>query len=497
VSTANHGISQLILLLGLLFLIVPVSVAIRKTKIPLPLALVVVGAILGSIPGVPILEISPDIVLFLFLPILVCQTSASGHWRDTRDNIRPIALLSLGHVIFVTALVAWCCHAFMGMTWILGVIVGAVLSPPDDTALVSIARKLPIPRRIVTVLAGEGLFNDATALMILRFSIIAAATHSWSFRGALAGFFGVVFCEGLYGFALGFLITELRRRLKDPELEILVSLISPFLAYIPSVALGGSGVIATAILGFYVGQARSKKFGADARLLSSAVWITINFIAESLLFLWAGLSVKQMFVGLEEYSTGFLLTAGLGLTLALVIGRFIWIFASVYIPQFIFGLFGRKDWSPPWRNLIVVGWGGMRGAISIAAVLTIPVGTITANQRQLMVFLTFCAVIVTLLVQGLTLPALLHWLGLKTSYDKEQEHFRVEIRNAREALDRISARASGHTAKDGVLDRMALIQERKELARLFEDRHISTDSFLKLEREIDHRESSLILKDST
>ena len=486
-TMGEGGIVQFELLLVLVCLIILISIAIRKTKIPLPLALVVAGMVLSFIPNVPTVHIPPDLILYLFLPLLVYQASVTIPWHDLKNNLRLIVLLSVGHVLFATLAIAWCCHTFLGINWNIGIIIGAVLSPPDDVALVSVAKKLAVPRRIVTVLAGEGLFNDATALTILKIAIAGATAHQWAVGGSILSFIEIVVSEIAYGLILGFVISEVRGWLKDLELEILVSLISPFIAYLPAVALGGSGVLATATLGFYIGQSRSRKFSAESRILIRPVWVAIGVVTESLLFLWAGLNARDLIQSLTGHSVGSLFYAGLIVSVTAVVARFIWVFPAVYLPRFLFLSIRKKDPYPPWQYPFLVSWGGMRGAICIAAALTIPVqaSVIGADTKHFIVFLAFCVVVTTLLFQGLSLPVLIKWLGL-------HPHIKAETQDLeREMAYVVSALQGAIGYERGAHKSLAL--ERKELARLFGEKHISAHTFQQLERSLDFKESSITL----
>lgn len=322
---------QLELLLFLVATIVAVSFVIKRTTIPVPLALVITGLGLGFIPNMPKLSLSPQSVLNIFLPILIYQAAISGHWLDLKGNKRPVILLSVGHVVFATCCIALCCHYLLNITWSVSFMIGAVLAPPDAIAIVSVAKKLPIPHRIVKILSGEGLFNDATALTILKFATIAAVTNSFSFADTFLTYTFLVSGEILYGLFLGVFLPKIRKKINDPELEILISLIGPFLAYLPAEELGGSGVLATATLGFYMGYSRTKFFSPETRILGASVWKILALVMESLLFLWVGLNAKNMFHTLAHFSEGYLFKAAIYVTATAVVSRFMWMYPAVYL----------------------------------------------------------------------------------------------------------------------------------------------------------------------
>ena len=236
-------------------IIVLVGQVFRKSKIPLPLLLVMMGMVLSVVPNFPTVQLNPDLVLNVFLPILIYQISAFSSWKDIKKYIRPISLLSIGHVIFITVLVAVIMHTLIPeLGWPLAFVLGAVTSPPDDVAIVSIIEKIRIPRSIETILKGEGLFNDAAALMFFKYALAATVTHEFSSMNAME-YFGIILVgETIYGLLLGYVIGEFRLKIKNPHLNIIASFLTPFLAFIPAEKLGGSGILSTAVAGFIIGN---------------------------------------------------------------------------------------------------------------------------------------------------------------------------------------------------------------------------------------------------
>lgn len=244
---------QIEIYVTLLCVIACVCWIFKKVPIPMPLILVMAGMLLSFLPVLPEVNLKPEIVLDVFLPLLVYVTTAESSWRDVKTNIRPILLLSNGHVLFITALIAVTVHAFIPeLGWPMAFVLGAVISPPDDVAIVAIAEKINLPSRIVTILKGEGLLNDAVALILFRFSLVAVITHQFSAIEAISSFFIIVIGETAYGLFLGYVIGEIRLKIKDPMLQVLISIITPFLAYLPTERLGGCGVLATAVTGFVI-----------------------------------------------------------------------------------------------------------------------------------------------------------------------------------------------------------------------------------------------------
>jgi NhaP-type Na+/H+ or K+/H+ antiporter len=269
---------QLITYTALFSVIVILGQIFNKSTIPLSLILVIVGMILCMIPNFPLITLNPDVVLNIFLPVLIYQISTASSWKDLKKNRWPIASLSFGHVIFITILVAVTIHTLIPeLGWPLAFVLGSVISPPDDVAIVTIADKIRMPTRIVTLLEGEGMLNDATALIIFRFSLAAVVTHQFYPLQALTTFVIVIIGETLYGLALGYAIGKLRLRIKNPVLHIMASILTPFLAYLPPEQLGGSGIIATVAVGSVIGHVYSVRFTPEFRLISKAVWPTLAF----------------------------------------------------------------------------------------------------------------------------------------------------------------------------------------------------------------------------
>ena len=476
---------QLELVVFLLALIVAVSVAVKKTIVPPPLALVLVGIAMGFIPGVPHLDLTPRAVLFGFMPPLIYQTAIAGHWSDLRRNKRTVALLSVGHVVFATLVIAVATHTWLNFGWPVAFMIGAILSPPDSIAIVSVAKKLPIPRRVVTILSGEGLFNDATALTILKFATIASLTHQFSLLSSVTTFLGIVVGETLYGLLLGYLAAMIRHRIAEAEVEILFSLVLPYVAFLPCEMVGGSGVVATAVLGFYMGFVRSKNFSSETRILGTSVWRTLVLAVEGLLFLWAGLNASSLLGLVGNYSIVYLGRAVAVVVGAATLARFAWMYPAAYLPQIISKRIRLADPLPSWRTPLLLSWCGMRGAISIAAALTIPIGgAVGPEQKQLVAFLTFSLVIFSLGVQGLSLPLVLRWLGFNQIHLLERTHSREQTSEALLKL-RTSAESAGSSSE-------AIRLERQALAELLRAEQISSEVYLNIEQGLDFEEVSIV-----
>lgn len=420
---------HIVLYVVLFGIIVLVGQIFHKTTIPISLLLVITGMLLSSFQLIPEITFNPNIILHIFLPLLVYQISAFSSWKDVKRNWRPITLLSFGHVIFITVLIAYAIHQILPqLGWGLAFVLGAVIAPPDDVAIVSIAEKIRMPARIVTILEGEGLFNDAAALIIFRFALIAITTHYFSPVYAVGSFFLIILGETAYGIMVGFIMGELRSKITSVHLHVIASVLTPFIAYSVPVMLGGSGVLATVISGFIIGNRYTFRFSPEFRLVSRALWPSLAFTLQSILFLLVGLDLRSILDRISTIPAGLLMSYALAVVGILIIGRFFWVYVVVYfLPRLVSKRIRRYDPLPPWQYPLILSWAGMRGGISLAAALAIPLmPTVVegANARDLIIFLVFSAIVVTLLIQGLTLPWILKLSGATAfgRHEKYKEH---------------------------------------------------------------------------
>lgn len=414
------------LYIALLAIIAVVGVIFRNSTIPTSLLLVIVGMILSFIPFFPPISINPKIVFNIFLPLLLYEASAyTTTWKEIKTNIRPIALLSIGHVIFITFLVAITIHYLIPeFGWPLSIVLGAVISPPDDVAILSIAEKIRMPIRVLAVLKGEAMLNDATALIIYRFALIAVITQQFSLMHSIDSFFAIIICETAYGFVLATMIGELRLKVRDPSLQMMISILTPFLAYLPASNLGGSGVIATVATGLFIGNFYWERYPPDVRLTARSIWTTLSYGVQSILFLLVGLDLKSSLEKNIYLSSQQLFLYCTAVLLVVVIGRFIWCFPAAYLPRMLFPAIKKKEPHLPWQYIFIISWAGMRGGISLAAALAVPALAVVhgIDPRNLLILLVFSVIIGTLLLQGLSLPWILNLIGLPVYGDRELKH---------------------------------------------------------------------------
>ena len=452
--------------LGLAATTALVAAGARGAGLPHSILLVLAGAVLAFVPGVPRISIDPDMVLLLMLPPLLYSAGVGMSWPGFRDNLRPIMLLAVGCVLFTAAAVATAAHLLLGIPWAVGFVLGAVVSPPDAVAPMAIARRLGLPGRILVVLEGEGLVNDATALILFSFAVAAVETGGVSVPEAAVTFAAIVVGETLWGMLLGWASLRLRRLVGDPQVEIVLALLVPYFAFWPPHALGGSGVIAAVAAGLYVSWNGLRFISVQTRLQGYFVWGLVVHLVEGLVFLLTGLQAHVVLDGLQDSSGSRLLLAGVTISAVVVLVRFVWVFPATYLPRHI-PTIGRRDPAPSWQVPFLIGFTGLRGVVSLAAALSIPleVDGQPFPERGLILFTTFCVIFVTLVGQGTLLPAVIRWLGLADAGASEAAEDKVREVAARVAgVDAALARLNALEAR-GVPSAVTAALRRRHLDR--------------------------------
>ena len=429
------------IVLGLLLVVAALAVVAQRLAIPYPILLVIGGLVLGFVPGLPHVELNPELVFILFLPPLLTSAAWYTSWRDFRFNLRPILLLAIGLVLATTSAIAAVAHAAIaGMEWNTAFVLGAIVSPPDAVAATAITQRLSVPRRAVTILEGESLINDATGLVAYRFAVAAVATGVFSFWEASLRFFLMAIGGVLIGLAMGWIIVKIHSLMDDSLVEITSTILMGFIAYILAERLGVSGVLAVVALGLYHRRKSPEVLSPTTRIQTIAVWDVIVFLLNGLIFILIGLQLPSILKEISEHSLFTLIWYAV-LVSAVVIGvRLLWVFPSAYIPRLLSRSLRERDPYPSWQFLLILGWCGMRGVVSLAAALALPLtianGTPFPN-RDLILFLTFCVILVTLVLQGLTLPALISWLKVVEDGNIEREEMEGRLRAAEAAMDRL------------------------------------------------------------
>ncbi len=382
----------------------------RRYPVPAPLVLIVAGIAASFVPGVPTVQLSPQVVLVGFLPPLLYAAAINTSLIDFHRNARPIALLSVGLVIVTTFAVGLVAHAVLPVSWWAALALGAVVAPPDAVAATAIARRVGLPRRIVTILQGESLLNDATALVALR-TAIATASGSVSLLG-IGGDFIVAVAGGVaVGLAVAYVIGKVRLRITDEITDTAVSMITPFSAYLLADQIHGSGVLAVVVTGLQLGHHAHLLQSASSRVFERTNWATVEFLLENTVFLLIGLQVRQVLIdsGDSSLSVGRIVFACAAVTLTVMVVRPLWVYPATYLPRMIPAI-ERRDPSPAWRYPAALSWAGMRGAVTLAAVFILPPQT---PQRDVLILIALVVVGATLLLQGSTLPWVLRRLGLR------------------------------------------------------------------------------------
>jgi Na+/H+ antiporter len=444
---------ELLQLLGLLTAVGVFLFLAPLTRIPYPILLVLGGLALSQVPGLPDFELPPEIVLIGFLPPLLYIAAFFTPLRDLRANVRPIGLLAIGLVGATTLVVGVVAHSVIdGLPWSVAFVLGAVVSPTDPIAATSIARRLGVPRRLVTVIEGESLVNDATALVLYRVAVAAVLTGSfslWETGGRLI----VNAAAGVaIGLAVGMVVRQVRRRMHDAPSEIAISLLTGYLAYLPAEALGVSAVLAAVTVGIYMGWHTPELTDADTRLQGFAFWTILTFILNAALFTLIGLQLPVVLDGLDTWSTAELAGAAAAVCAAVVITRALFVFPFMYLPKRITRRESsvRVDWA------VVLSWTGMRGAVSLAAALAIPLETDAGApfpDRSLVIFLAFCVVVFTLVVQGLSLPIVIRVLGIEDDDLEAREESRARLRAAEAAMARLEELTGEDWVRDDTAER--------------------------------------------
>jgi monovalent cation/hydrogen antiporter len=455
-------------LVAVLISVAVLLIAAERTNIPYPILLVVGGLGLGFLPGIPEIQLPPDLVLIAVLPPLLYGAAFFTSLRDLRENAFAISLLAFGLVLMTMVLVALVAHAVIpGLTWGCAFVLGAVVSPTDPTAATAIAERLGLPRRLVALIEGESLVNDGTALVAYKFAVVAVVSGSFSFADA-AGSFAVNVLGGIaIGLGVGFVVRNVRQRIADPALAITVSRMSGYFAYLPAVAMGVSGVLAAVTVGIYMGWYTPELTTWQTRLQGVAVWEITFFILNALLFALIGLQLPVIVDALAGYSASRLLGYAAVVALTVIAARFLWVIPGTYLASWT-----RRKKRPipnPERASIVLGWAGMRGAVSLAAALALPLTTDSGDafpNRELIIFLTFGVIFASLVVQGLSFPALLRMLGLKDEGRSEKEETKARIFATEAALARLDELADEDWVRDDTVQRVrGLFNFRRERFR--------------------------------
>jgi CPA1 family monovalent cation:H+ antiporter len=420
------------LVLVLLAVVTLIAFASRMVTVPYPILMVIGGLVISLVPALPRVELDPEIVLVTFLPPILFAGAYFTSIREFWRSIRPITLLAVGLVVTTTLVVAGVSVLLVPtLGFAAALALGAIVSPPDAIAVTAIAQRVGLPRRVVTILEGESLVNDATALVLYGFAVAAVQTGAFSLGDAAVRFVWVAAVGIGLGVVVGVILVAIERRLTDPPVEVMVSILAPYGTYLLAESAGASGVLSTVVAGAILGWHAPRVMTSDTRILASGVWQMLIFLVNGLAFLLIGLQMPRILEVVSERHTTQLIGLAAAICLTVIAVRMAWVFPATYIPRIVVPGLARRDPAPPARVVAVIGWAGMRGAVSLAAALALPLSLASGApfpERDLILFLTFSVILVTLVGQGLTLPWLVRRAGIGD--DGSSVHEEVHARQA-------------------------------------------------------------------
>ena len=409
--------SLLLLILGLLFAVFLLVMLGQKLGISYPIFLVLGGLALSFVPGLPRVAIAPDLIFLIFLPPLLYEAAWMTSWNDFWRWRRPIGLLAFGLVAFTALIVAYVARAVIpGFTLALGFLLGGIISPPDAVAATSVLRGIRVPRRVTAILEGESLINDASSLIVFRFALLAVLSGTFGWQQAAGSFLlvsGLGLAVGL-GVAYGFFLIH-KYLPTTPSINTVLTLMAPYVMYLLAEELHCSGVLAVVSGGLLLSHLSHRVFDANTRLQANGVWASVSFVLNGLVFILIGLQLPIAVGGLGSYSLGQAIAYGLLMSGLVIVIRLLWMYPAAFIPRWLSRRVRASEPSPGWQGTLVLGWAGMRGVVSLASALSVPLlgaGGQAFPQRNLILFITFVVILVTLVLQGLTLPALIRFTRL-------------------------------------------------------------------------------------
>ncbi len=436
--------TEALVLVTFLVAVVVLSVAAKRLRVPYPIAFVIGGVALAFTRHLPRPHVDPDLIMLLVVPPLLYGTAWSTDWFDLKRNARPITLLAVGLVIFTMTVVAAVVHFTVPeFTWPLAFTLGAIVSPPDAVASEAIFERLAIPHRVAAIAMGECLMNDATALVLYRFALLAAISGMFSLAQASLAFVIVAVGGTAVGLVSAFVLEVIlryiaRRGFSDAVIVSVVFLLAPFAAYLPAEALHVSGVLATVTAGILLSRRSASFIDSESRVLATSVWRLLIFVLNAFAFLIIGLELPSILETLEPHVRDYALY-GLLLSLTVIVVRIAWVFPATYLPRMLSRRLRERDPAPPWQQVAVLSWAGMRGIISLAIALALPytLGSEPFPARTVTIFFTVCVIFVTLLLQGLTLGPLIERLGVTETSPSSKPETRLRIRALEAGVERL------------------------------------------------------------
>lgn len=454
---------QLIVFIFLLLCVTLLKLLATKLRVSYPILLVLAGLVIWLIPGMPILELNPDIVFFIFLPPLLYSAAWQTSWNDFWKWKRSILLLAFGLVIFTSTVVAFFTANYIpGFTLALGFLLGGIISPPDAVAATSVMQELKVPKRLSTILEGESLINDASSLIIYRFALAALVTGSFSFAHATGQFFLVSVMGVVIGLAIGNVLYAIHRFLPTtPSVDTAITLLSPYLCYLAAEYFHFSGVLAVVSTGLFLSWRSNEIFNYESRIEALAVWDTVVFILNGVVFVLIGLQLPVIIKNLDGFTLAEATGMGLAVSVLVMVIRMAWIFPGAYLPFLVIPGLRKRETPPHWKAVVLGGWSGMRGVVSLAAALALPhtINEAPFEFRNLILFITFCVILMTLVVQGLSLPLLIRLFNLPSSENEAEEEVKVRTHLSYTAIEFIE---SNYAQEDATRDALHHIKTKYE-----------------------------------
>jgi len=481
----HYSLLQFLLLLSAAFLLILMA---RRLKIAYPIFLVLAGLIIGVIPGMPVINIEPELIFLIFLPPLLYEAAWWTSWNEFWKWKRPISLLAFGLVFFTSTVVAYTVSSFIpGFTLATGFLLGGIISPPDAIAATSVLKTIRVPKRIITILEGESLVNDASSLTVFRFALAAAVTAGqFSFQEASISFVTVTLMGIVVGLAVAYTVYLIHRFLPTTaSIDSAFTLIAPYLMYLAAEEFHFSGVMAVVSGGLFLSY-RSHEIFTDgqSRLQTLNVWSTFSIILNGLVFILIGLELPAIVAGLEGYSLAEACKYGLLVSALVILIRMIWIYPGTFIPRWLFKSVRKNEANPGWKGAFIIGWAGMRGVVSLAAALSLPLTLENGNplpERNLIIFITFVVILVTLVFQGLTLPFIIKALKIEEidpMIPEERQEADIHIRMINVALNRLADKY-----EDDLINNDLLISLKSEFKNHLSHTHLKLDCMECLEKD--------------
>jgi Na+/H+ antiporter len=434
-----ENIATVIVLLAVVTALAEVT---DKVKIPYPILLVLAGIGIGLVPGLPHIDLDPEVVFLVFLPPVLYAAAWNTSWADFKAAKRPITLLAIGCVIFTMCAVAWIAHMFIpDVGWAEAFVLGAIISPPDAVAASAATKGLAVPKRITTILEGESLVNDATGLIAYKYAVGAVVSGAFVFWEAGLQFLVVAAGGIALGLLMGYVFKWVHKLTPDnATTDTTLTFLTPFIAYLLAESIHVSGVLAVVAAGLFLSWNSSTIFSQQTRLQANGTWNTVIFLLNGTIFIFIGLQLPQIVINLGEYRFLSVLKYGAIISLAAIVGRLIWVYPATYLPRMFSRRIRETEPFPAVKMVTIVAWSGMRGVVSLAAALALPLtiaGSTPFPNRDLIIFLTFCVILATLVLQGLTLRPMINWFGIKPDEKEYREEEEARLRLASSIIEHI------------------------------------------------------------